>query len=69
MSDLEDLADIVDEDAPRRDGHPGRVHSGLRLHRAAVARYREANTNPNRLRLSSHTPSLPKIKFLEGSDE
>lgn len=71
MSDIEDLADTLATDAlPDRSGsNPGRVASGKRLGKIQLQRAWAVNTSADRLRLSVHTPSLPKLKFLEGSDD
>lgn len=73
MSDIEDLAD----DLPNLKGDPceiGGKHRAAILNRdRQIARINERQhqrlTEGNRLRMSVNTPSLPKLKFMEGKDD
>ena len=67
MSDFDELETIAD--SVRLGNVPIREHqkNGLEAARKSSNQTRHVDLQPgNRLRLSAHTPSLPKLKFMQG---
>lgn len=68
MSDLDDLSDIVDVPTRDRDGDPQRIAAGMKsmepLRLKALETRQRSLAPGSRLRLSAHTPSLAKLKFM-----
>ena len=70
MSDIEDLADempnLKGDPCERGGAHRAAIANGRRLLAKFQETQRKQLAEGNRLRMSEHTPSLPKLKFMSG---
>jgi len=70
MSDIEDLADTISldaEPAERSGVSPKKIAAGRKLGRLQLKAAQAANAKAERYWVRK--PTLPRLKFLEGSDE
>ena len=67
MSDMDDLENIADGLKADRCENLRKGRGIYVLQRLHLEKAKQGSSN--RLRLSAHEPSLPKLKFLEGKDE
>ena len=71
MSELDDLEEMETKPTPLENGGQaqGRKNTRKYLMRAHMEAAEFRRREGNRLRLSPHTPSLPKLKFMEDPEK